>query len=658
MAIPMIVYLWDMSGSLYYSARYLPPHWYDKMPNGGPFDDIRAYDPAAAETLLMPYSVIAATGTNLQHYDFLTLWTGPRFVPAGEAALFIGTIPFAIALVGIVFGKHPAKRIWLTLLAGMALLGLGKDGGLHNLLYYVMPPLWIVRHTHALAPFILLALIFFFALGLQTLLRSLRPKDIESRMDLIASWSRPWLVEVFGNGVKTRWTALEGWMAIASVVATVIGVYWLSQNVGWVLFATMVLAVPVGFAVFQWAFGGKGSGPSGISVWLGIPFLVLVWAIYNIALPSDAFDTWRRPAILVLAGSLLTFVAIRFGHWGRILAAVAIASVLITLLAAKDHQTLLAYYGVFLLLPLIIVTALWMNAASRISMLFLILVTAGMQLITEFVHSDVWVGTPPAGVKIQSGEIARLLPRELVAYPPKVALDASLQPMRYLEVLRKVPTALDPLHSYAARRESLEGMRFSDVPKEGMWNSFVYYRSYAELVFSGLDDAILTKVFAIGEEPLQFRTGWVSAPDFVQYMRQIGPIRGAELLKNTVVLSEPVTMRQESGGPAKSTIRVIKYRYDALTAEVTTDRRGLLYFADGYDANWKARIDGSVVPVLRANGNFKAVALPEGKSTVTFQYSPTLFASATMVFQAIFVLGVLALMLSYGIDIVRGYRRA
>ncbi len=79
--------------------------------------------------------------------------------------MYIGLLPWAIALLGFVVGRHELKSIWLFVGSGFGLLMLGPAGGLHRILYYVYPPLWFTRHTHGFVFFFLFGVLYFYVLG-------------------------------------------------------------------------------------------------------------------------------------------------------------------------------------------------------------------------------------------------------------------------------------------------------------------------------------------------------------------------------------------------------------------------------------------------------------------------------------------------------------
>lgn len=79
--------------------------------------------------------------------------------------MYLGLLPWAVALLGLVAGRHDMKKVWLLIFLCFGLLMIGPAGKLHRLLYYIYPPMWFVRHTHTFVLFFLFALIYFYILG-------------------------------------------------------------------------------------------------------------------------------------------------------------------------------------------------------------------------------------------------------------------------------------------------------------------------------------------------------------------------------------------------------------------------------------------------------------------------------------------------------------
>jgi hypothetical protein len=68
-------------------------------------------------------------------------------------------------------------------------------------------------------------------------------------------------------------------------------------------------------------------------------------------------------------------------------------------------------------------------------------------------------------------------------------------------------------------------------------------------------------------------------------------------------------------------------RYSANEVEILTgsNKEGFLVLSDTFYPGWRAWVDGEEVPVLRANYDFRALALPQGEHTVVFKFMPLSF---------------------------------
>ena len=51
----------------------------------------------------------------------------------------------------------------------------------------------------------------------------------------------------------------------------------------------------------------------------------------------------------------------------------------------------------------------------------------------------------------------------------------------------------------------------------------------------------------------------------------------------------------------------------------------MLVLSDSYYPGWTAQVDGAPSPILRANGLYRAVAIPAGRHQVVFEYRPSSF---------------------------------
>jgi uncharacterized membrane protein YfhO len=66
----------------------------------------------------------------------------------------------------------------------------------------------------------------------------------------------------------------------------------------------------------------------------------------------------------------------------------------------------------------------------------------------------------------------------------------------------------------------------------------------------------------------------------------------------------------------------VEDRPERVVAEITTNSSGLLVLTDLFYPGWIAEEEGRRLEILRADGFFRAVALPAGTHRVTFRYRP------------------------------------
>jgi hypothetical protein len=69
-------------------------------------------------------------------------------------------------------------------------------------------------------------------------------------------------------------------------------------------------------------------------------------------------------------------------------------------------------------------------------------------------------------------------------------------------------------------------------------------------------------------------------------------------------------------------VEIAEERPDRLRLRSVTSAPAFLLVPEGYDAEWKAAVDGQPAPVLRANLAFRAVAVPAGIHEVALAYRP------------------------------------
>lgn len=115
--------------------------------------------------------------------------------------------------------------------------------------------------------------------------------------------------------------------------------------------------------------------------------------------------------------------------------------------------------------------------------------------------------------------------------------------------------------------------------------------------------------------------------------------------RRVVLEGRPQDTAGQATGPPGA--QAVEWRIDSpdnVRISVTSERPGWLVLRDGWDPGWKATVDGAGADVLRADYNFRAVAVPSGTSTVDFVYRPAsvLVGVAVSAFSTALIAAVLA----------------
>lgn len=123
--------------------------------------------------------------------------------------------------------------------------------------------------------------------------------------------------------------------------------------------------------------------------------------------------------------------------------------------------------------------------------------------------------------------------------------------------------------------------------------------------------------------------------------------RLGELPSETVVLDRaPLFPEREGDGEPMGTgesVRIAQYTPERVEVLVAAAAPGVLVLRDSAYPGWRALLDGEPAPLLRADGLFRAVAVPSGLHSVVFEFRPrTLRVGAAVSLSAL--LGVLSLL--------------
>ena len=119
------------------------------------------------------------------------------------------------------------------------------------------------------------------------------------------------------------------------------------------------------------------------------------------------------------------------------------------------------------------------------------------------------------------------------------------------------------------------------------------------------------------------RVSWVARARFLPYPDSLSYLASRRFSPEDEVVLEGRARRQ--GGAAAGEARVVEEAPTRLSARTHASTSGFLVWADSFDAGWKATLDGVPVDILRADGAYRAVAVPAGEHDIRFRYRPLPF---------------------------------
>lgn len=112
----------------------------------------------------------------------------------------------------------------------------------------------------------------------------------------------------------------------------------------------------------------------------------------------------------------------------------------------------------------------------------------------------------------------------------------------------------------------------------------------------------------------------LSTTQHIEISRDRAPLR-PEL---QVVLEEKPEFPPANSGPLpkRNSYKIVGWRAGGIELKVDAAHQTLLFMSESYDPGWRAMLDGRHVKILRANYNFRAVAVPAGMHRLRLWYSP------------------------------------
>jgi hypothetical protein len=92
--------------------------------------------------------------------------------------------------------------------------------------------------------------------------------------------------------------------------------------------------------------------------------------------------------------------------------------------------------------------------------------------------------------------------------------------------------------------------------------------------------------------------------------------------KEAILSGAGAAAASEAAEGGTGTVRIFELWGDRVRLDADLDAAGMIVVVDAWDPGWHARVDGRATDLLRANGAFRAVAVPAGRHVVEMRYRP------------------------------------
>ncbi len=516
---------------------------------------------------------------------------------ASEAYIYIGILPWFIALIGMIAGRDGMKRVWLLILIGTGLLMLGPPGGLHRFMYFLYPPLWFMRHTHTLVLFFIFALLYFYILGLNHIISSVRNNLLPEKE------------------CKHRHKVLSVTLLTGCIIASI---YWMAL-------ATLYEHL------------------TNYQLFFLIPAVISGWLIYRIYGKKSLFTSLTISHIVLVM--LLSFNNIFFLAYTTLFSAPAIIVFVILkknrLPLKQGHQYLSALlilvFGISLIGDLI-------YAFKHSDLLYQSQRHPGRSLnistgpLKPVLPQPRGISPPPfISSTGQSIRYLSLLLRRPFVFSPVYKGEGDIDSFK--DALEK-----KRWNSFLMLRSYFELIN-SGIPAPVLEEIFAVGSPVFQFrrgFIPSQDDQIISLLKE--DETKEVRN---LLKRYVFLDKEGTPAHYGKMVSWIDLENAPEPRTEETNG---FHYRIKDYEYDSFTVEISANEKGILYWADGFDRWWKAYRDGVEVPIYRANINFKAVGIPAGLTNIRFVYNPRPFVASLVVFYGTFIVSVVSAIITVVIN--------
>jgi hypothetical protein len=127
----------------------------------------------------------------------------------------------------------------------------------------------------------------------------------------------------------------------------------------------------------------------------------------------------------------------------------------------------------------------------------------------------------------------------------------------------------------------------------------------------------------------------IISPDIEQTFNSV--LRGKEDLRHVVYLEEQPDLLPADTISKSDSAWIISHGVDSVSVGIACRDNKILVLTDNYYEAWKAFVDGKPARIMRADGSFRAVAIPAGTKRVMFRYESERYRTGKSVTLATFL---------------------
>ncbi len=531
-------------------------------------------------SLSMGYEYAIKSGTYTHPRDYLmsitpdasfvkstphkTVWGGRT-----ESFLYIGLLPWSIAVLGMVAGRHHMKKTWLCVMLGIGVLMFGAPGLLHRLLYYFYPPLWFNRNIHNYFLCFSFAVLYFYVIGFNHI-----------------------YLTRYVNAFSKQLSEKRSYVGIVLMTISVcLAMFWITRD-GFssqdylALWPVGVLVV-LGWGLYKY-IGDKGLY---ISLLLG----QVLWSVIRTVNPI--FNYIIYVTVIVGIPLILFFVIKGYGIY----------------FSSKARRYLTWSLFILFFVNLVYDLTYFTQGIKPVYSQK----NPGVKCEFDTTVKELYL---PQHRQLSSQCESDWREGQYLKYFGSAARQLNIfsvrgdPPLTFDEALVRPP---EPTLFQLANYYNLVNLDVSSKILEEMF-------ALNKKIFQFKTGAVFVE-----EREIPGLFGELGLENSLQLLENyifIAKQLEGELIDSGVPVIDYDQVIQDSFDySAKENeffYQITHYETNSITMEVLTNQAGLLYWVDGFDGWWKADLNGNDVSIYRANVNFKAIFLPKGKNFIRFYYDP------------------------------------